>query len=503
MFKDLNRDQVCFLPQSLCDIIDQDDLVFTLIKVVEQLDTSAIEAKYDTLGQNSYHPKMMIAILCYAYSQGVFSSRRIHDLLCHDVRYMYLAGMHRPSFNRICEFRRSHQPEMQDQFVQIVRISQAVGAALLASISIDGSKIPASVSKRKTRDREQLAEEYDDLVREMATLIEHAESIDRSEEEQDDHDLAGIRLSQLEQRKQLLEQAQLTLDENPNQKRINLTDPECREQKSIGPGYNLQIATDNHLQIIIAHDVTAEPNDVNQLIPMVEQIEDNTQSLNQPKAIYADAGYASGRALSYLDEKPNVTAYIPNREHVHPDQPEQRFFIKQEFDFDPSALTCRCPIGEAMRLESREMRRGVLNIKFKGTACPTCDQKHLCTEAKYRKVRMTMADHLVRDMNERMDSPAGKQAMAIRRQTVEPVFGQLKEQLGFRKFHLRGLAKVKAEVSLLCSAFNIKKLHKFLTDRGTAGVLGAIRDFSVNILFFTRKIANTVHFCGFFRIKIC
>lgn len=209
-----------------------------------------------------------------------------------------------------------------------------------------------------------------------------------------------------------------------------------------------------------------------------------------------------GRVLQYLDKILNVKAYIPNHETVNQGDKRLSLSDKSNFNFDPSSMTCICPLGEPMRRVSREMRRGVLNIKFKGTTCPTCCARLLCTKSEARQVRMTMADNLVREMNKRMATSFGKRAMALRRQSVEAVFGQLKEHLGFRKFSLRGLWKVKGEFALLCSAINIKKLHKYLNNFGRAGSTTFSRVNSLKSLLFGRIFVHLPRLVVFLTIKI-
>ncbi len=488
MFKAVNRDQDCFLPKSLRDSIPEDNPIHLIIDVVENLDTRRIEIKHDSLGQNSYHPKMMLAILLYAYSQSTFSSRRIEEALRYDVRFMYIAGMHRVSHNRICDFRRENHEEIADIFVQIVNACQSIGIVLLKSISIDGSKIQAVASNRKLRDREALAKEFKDTEAEIARLLDHAQAVDDAEEEA--YRLkSDARLRELEDRKRRLENAQATLDANASQQRINLTDPECREQKSIGSGYNVQIAVDCENQIIVAADVVPCPEDVDQLLPMIDQIENNTSSKGHSKRINADAGYASGHNYEQLAEKPHIDAYVPSQAYVHLGDAPRPLFDKSRFNFDSENETSTCPLGQPMRLLSREWRRKVRNIRFKGVACPNCPAKFLCTEAEYRQVRMTLADDLVRQMNEKMSTPVGKEAMCERRQTVETAFGQLKNNMGFRKFGLHGLAKVKGEFTLLCCAFNLMKMHRSLSGRELAQILVQIPEFILDFLFFNRSWA--------------
>lgn len=197
--------------------------MYVIIDAIDTIDTTSIECKYDTLGQNSYHPRMMIGIFFYAYSQGVFSSRKIEKMLRYDVRFMYLAGMHRPSFNRLCEFKRNNYEEFQDCFLQIVRFCTEMGFAPLESISIDGSKIAASASNRQLKDRQAVAEQLNEIKDRIKSILDHAQDIDDAEDASEAADLNSYHLQQLESRKQRLEQANAILEANENQKRINFS----------------------------------------------------------------------------------------------------------------------------------------------------------------------------------------------------------------------------------------------------------------------------------------
>ena len=168
--------------------------------------------------------------------------------------------------------------------------------------------------------------------------------------------------------------------------------------------------------------------------------------------VNGDSGYASGQNYIRLrSEHPHIKAYVPTADYAHPGNGPKPLFDKSNFHFDSIHETCHCPLGQLMYVKSKEMRRGVRNIKFKGMECPSCPAKFLCTQSPQRQVRMTAADGLVADMNARMDTEAGKRAMRERRSTVELVFAHLKEQIGFRRFSLGGRDKVQGEFALVCS----------------------------------------------------
>jgi len=151
LFKPFNRDQEFLLPPSLRDIIPDGDLVYLIAEVMELLDLRQLYDRYDSLGQNAYHPAMILSVLFYSYANGIFSSRKIEEQLKVNVRYMYLSGMQTPNHRTISDFRKNNIDLLKGYFVDIVRICQSAGMAAMNSISIDGTKILSSRIKKSKR----------------------------------------------------------------------------------------------------------------------------------------------------------------------------------------------------------------------------------------------------------------------------------------------------------------------------------------------------------------
>lgn len=477
MFKDFNRNQDFLLPPSLGDLIPENSLVYVVAEVIEKLDLQPLYDRYDPLGQNGYHPAMMLGVLFYAYANGIFSSRKIATQLKQNICFMYLAGMQTPDFRTISDFRKNNIDLLKHYFCQIVQTCREAGMTPLNSIAIDSSKVQAAASRKKTVDGDTLAEQLAATQQEIDRLLKAAEDIDREEERTtDDRTPAALQIKNLKQIRQRLKDAKARLDDNPRQKKVNLTDPDCRIQRGVGNGYSSQIAVDCQHQIIVGTDVVPDSNDTHQLLPMIEDAEVNTKSKGQSKQIYADSGYASAAAFRHLGATPHIDAYVPTREQVARQRAPDNPFDKSHFDLDPVRGIGRCPLGRPMRILRRGVNKsGEAYINFIGTECHDCSSKAQCTRASYRNVVMLLSQPVVDLMKDKMDSLAGWRAMRLRKQTAEPVFGQLKEHLGFRRFHLRGLPKVKGEFALLCAAFNLKKLHLFLHGKALAGALAQIR----------------------------
>lgn len=482
------------MPPSLRDLIPEGDLVFLVAEVTEVLDLQRLYSRFDSLGQNGYHPGMLLGVMFYSYANGIFSSRKIEERLRTDVRYMYLSGVQKPNFRTISDFRKNNIDLLKDYFVQIVHICQSAGMAALKSIAIDGTKIHASASNKKTKNKDQLAAEVEAIQNEIDRFLRLADEADKAENDMQsvaEQDALEKQIVNLVELRRKLQGAKEQLDNNPKQNRINLTDPECRWLSKLGPCYNAQLAVDCDDQLILAADVVPDVIDVYQLTPMVDEIEANTDSKSVPKKVLADSGYASITSFKALDDKKNIDAYVPTREQVHHQRTVVPPFDKSRFDLDPENLTCRCPLGYPMRIIKRDIHKsGEPFINFIGIHCPECPSRSDCTKAKYRNITMFINEAVAQNMRQKMESNAGRQAMQIRKQTVEPAIGTLKEHIGFRRFHLRGLAKVKGEFALLCTAFNLRKLHRFMQDCPLTGALSQIRALPSIFFHFLHQIQH-------------
>lgn len=497
MFKQFNRDQELLLPPSFREMIPEGDLVYFIADVTEYLDLAPLIRRYDPLGQNAYHPGMMLSLLFYAYSQGIFSSRRIAERLRFDLRFMYLSGMQRPDFHTIADFRKDNLDLIQRYFVDIVRIGLEIGLVPLRNIAIDGTKIQAAASKKRMKDRKAIAAQLAEVEAEIARLLECAETADREEDssDNDSNTLSDPKLKNLQALRDKLREAKERLDSHPQQKKANLTDPDCNHQRNTGPGYNAQIAVDCQTQLILSADVTSEANDTHQLIPLLEQAEASTGSEGVPKNVLADSGYNSAATLKELETKPHIEAYTPSKDEVNRQGKPAAFFAKENFEYNLETRTCKCPLGLPMRyLRSGVNKSGEPYINFLGTECQGCPAKIFCTEADYRNLVVLLADPLMNRMKQKMVTYEGRQAMKIRRQSVEPVFGILKEHLNFRRFHLRGIANVKGEFNLLCGAFNLKKMHALIKGRKIAEIRAAFDTKAVQIFDFILDFLNSIEF---------
>ena len=428
-------DQPQLLPPSVMEFVPGGHVAhFVRTLVRDELDLSAILAAYgEERGYPPYHPVMMTALLLYGYSRGVYSSRRLERACEERLDFLAVTAMNRPDHRTICEFRRRHLAALSDLFVQVLKLCQSAGLVQLGHVALDGTKIAANASKHKAMSYGRMKKAEAELKAEVDAWLATAEAADAEE----DARLGAARgdempewvkdktrrLEKIREAKAALEaeakaeqaakEAAQAASGKPPRKggrkpktppgtpedkaQRNFTDPQSRIMKGKDgflQGYNAQAAVDARAQVIVAHGLTDNAADAGHLIPMADAVEANTGA--KPAQISADSGYCSEENLAALETR-QITGFVATGRQKH-----------GQAAADGGEAKKKGPKVEAMRARLREGG----------------------FESPYR----------------------------LRKQTVEPVFGQIKHARGFRQFLMRGLAKVSGEWAMLCTAHNLLKL---------------------------------------------
>ncbi|MGH8649865.1 MAG: transposase, partial [Burkholderiales bacterium] len=280
-FRPFDRDQGLLMPPSLHDWIPEGHLVRFIADVVDSLDLSAIEETYtEERGYPPYHPRMMVAVLLYAYCTGTYSSRKIASRLVDSVAFRFLAADSQPDFRTISDFRKRHLAALAALFEQVLRLCQKAGLVKLGRVAVDGTRIKANASKHKAMSYGRMGEKDAALRAEIAELLQRAEAADREEDQRHGADRRGddlpAELERRETRLKKLAEAKAALEAEARERAAaegrdpeaarptdkaqrNFTDPESKIQKTNDgfiQGYNAQAAVDGEAQIIVAHGLT-------------------------------------------------------------------------------------------------------------------------------------------------------------------------------------------------------------------------------------------------------
>ena len=418
-------DQQLLLPAALQEWLPDDHLAYFISDVVDQLDLSSITARYEgeRRGGPPYHPRMMVKVLLYGYCIGVASSRRIAQRLHEDIAFRVLAANNTPDFRTVSDFRKGHLAALSGLFLQVLAFCQRAGLVKLGHVALDGTKVRANASRHKAMSYRRMKEKETQLAAEVAELLRRAQEVDDEEDRRYGKDKRGDELPEelafREGRLEKIREAMAALEaeaqaaaeaegkEHPgvpdDKAQRNFTDAESRIMP--GPGgrdflqaYNCQAVVDHAHQVIVAARATNQSSDKQQAAAMMPETIDNVGAV--PREVSADAGYYSAKAvddLQALGVDPFVAPEQTRHGRVVPPAPRGRI---------PRQLSHR----DRMRRKLRTKR--------------------------------------------------GRQRYALRMETVEPVFGQIKAGRGFRQFLLRGLEKVNGEWSLICTGHNLLKLFR-------------------------------------------
>jgi transposase len=459
--KPYNQNQMELFPPTVRNLIEDDHLCMVVNDVVKELDLSCLYQKVSAEGNPPYHPAMMLKVLLYAYATGIFSSRKIAKSVKEHVPFIFLAAWQKPDFRTISDFRKNNLKELGMLFAQVVMMCKQLGMVKLGHVSIDGTKIKANASDAKTYDIRR-------IDREIKRMLDEAEAADQQEDLLYGADKTGDEIPEdiRDQSKRIAKLKDLKKQLKQRQKeKINKTDPDAvfmKTQNGIKTAYNAQVAADKEHQVIVAADVTNEVSDVEQLLPMIDQAEENTsEKINQCSA---DSGYSSGENIKTLEQR-NVDAYIPDREY----QAQQRGkqvddFHKDSFIYDEDRDLYICVEGEELIFSHLQTRKNKEPLRiYQGRSCTTCQHFGLCTRSeKGRTISRHPYEKELRQMRQKLDSDSGKAVYGKRKHTVEPPFGHIKSIMGFTSFLLRGLEKVKGEFKLVSIAHNLRKIWLYL-----------------------------------------
>lgn len=455
-----DKNQNWLLPPSIKQMIPEDHICFFVEEFVESLDFSKIDMINEGPGHPSYHPRILMKILIQGMISRERSSRKLSTACKENIVFMYLAEKVQPSFKTICRFRANNSEFIKDAFKETIKLASEYDLVDLSLICVDGSKIKANASKRKYLNMgqlEELSSAIDDMVDED---IKSEEDEDSSSKE--DHltkrDRKGVReiVNTYRQSKnkevirQRIEDAKEHLEKDKENGKVSLTDPDSKMARSKRGAselnYNTQLSVDSKSQIILANDVCSDVTDMYQLVPQVEQVKENVR-LKKDTSFAFDCGYNDSRNFVYLEEQ-GIDAYIPNQVEAQRQQGRE-ITAKQdnyEYDFDTNEILWK---GEKLR-----QKCSWFDSSKKKTMYFFSSKDGKTT----KKVPEGFRERL--RMKYRVRSDTGKKICSMRKHVVEPVFANIKYNMGLDEFSTRNFKNIKMELNIASITHNLKKIHK-------------------------------------------
>jgi transposase len=449
------------------DYLPEEHPVFVYADILGNLDTSKIESQYSPKGQHAYHPNMLMGLLVFSYCHGVFSSREIASRCLTDIGFMYMSWMLFPDHRTISDFRKENIKEFKAFFVESVLLARGLGMVSLGHVSLDGSKFKANTSKHKAMSYARMQKKEKELMKEIEDLLERANLVDQEEDsflgEQSGEEIADElkfkeqRLEKIQKAKEALEKREET--ENPGKeidgkKQISFADEEARIMGKNGTfqyAYNAQISVESSHQIIVGEHLSQSANDKKEVEPAVKEIEDTLGE--KPAKMSLDNGYFSADNIESLEDA-KIDGYIAAGKE------NSSKITKEDFVYNNETDIYTCPAEKALNLKSSGTD-GTKIYQAGASDCQECSLRKSCTKSKQgRSLSIDGGEPARQRMKEKMQDPKSKEVYSKRKSIVEPVFGVLKYVMGFVHFSLRGLQKVSGEFSLICGAYNIKKIVK-------------------------------------------
>jgi transposase len=443
-FRTIDQEKSLDQTITLRDVLPPDHLARFIVWVISLLDMSPIYAKYADEGGEAYAPELLLGLLFYAYATGVFSSRTIEKGTYDSIPFRFLAGGWHPDHDTIANFRKIFLPEIVDLFAQVLVIAHELGVLKLGNISVDGSKVHADASKshavsygRLLQLEQRLHTEVEELVTvggladqgglpegldvgfeislrqerllnlEKAKAVLEARAQERYEAEKAEYE---AKMREREERAQKAGRKPRGKDPKPPtagprvEDQYNFTDPDSQimknsNNKGFDQHYNVQVAVEQECRLIIANTLSNHTNDTGEAMPTIEAI---PAAIGKPQAAALDNGYWSPINVEALATQ-GIEPYIATGRDSHHRSWQERFAQEPE---------------------------------------PPAEEASLIVKMAYK-----------------LKTEIGKQIYGLRKSTVEPVIGIIKEALGFRQFSLRGLVAAAGEWCLVCLAYNLKRLH--------------------------------------------
>jgi transposase len=452
----LPPDQIMLFGTSVADALPAESDVRSFNDVMECLDYSGIQSKCSSLGCPPYPPKEMVKILVYAYSTGVRSSRKIEHRLKVDIEFIWLAGGIKPDHNTIARFRKDNWEHLSGLFKNSVRVCMEAGLVHLSVVAVDGTKIRSAGSARRIYGESRLERELAAVDR----ILAEAEQIDATEDKQYSSSSGSQipeHLRDANERKTRLKTIADRLRQTNRSTTVE-TEPDARVMRTSDgtrPCYNLQASVDAQSQVIVAMELTQHEVDTGELPEMIDQVQENTGC--SPDSVLADCGYCDETTFAWIAEcKQNVL--MPVREQ-HLEKKRNDPFSSKCFIADDEKDVLICPAGKVLRFMVEHFCGGATYRQYAATDCQSCPFYPRCvkTGRGSRRVNVRVTASVRNAMRQKLASEQGKRLFALRSQSIEPVFGQIKSNKSLGRFLCWGLKSASAEIALACIAHNVRK----------------------------------------------
>ena len=454
-----NHKQGMLLPQYLDDLIPANHPARFIDELVNQLDFDQLGIEQPTSEQGGlvYDPKILLKVWLYCLCDNVRSFRKIERACLKDIGLLWLTCMQYPDHNTIWRFWVNNKKVIKTLFRKSVEIANDMGLVGVVLHAVDGTKIQAQVNHRGSLHRSALEKILNKLDAELERIDDSPKTIDAE---------SGYVLpEQLTEQKALRDQVKAALQQMDelNRDHINPKDMDSRIMRMDNIrkefAYNCQTVVDEQSGLIVAADVSQNETDYDLLVPMLDQVKANIGVSAQENL--ADGGYFSGEQLQLAEEQGHSVLVNIKGGEVY--QNAHEGYPKELFTHDKQRDAVICPHGKELTFEGKSKNKSN-RLTYRVYRCNNykdCPYRHLCSNAQSgRRIKINPYTNAIQRQQEKQSHEFKRQLLSRRKAIVEPVFGIIKHNNGFRRFSTKGLSNVTDQWMLICTVFNIQKLYK-------------------------------------------
>lgn len=459
-FRPYDQSQGVFRPIIPNDLLEPEHAARIVDKVVEMLELREIYDWYKEEGNQAYHPRMMLKVLFYSYLIGTMSSRKMWDGLKTRADYIFLSGDQVPDFRTLNRFRTRHMEQLPQLFAQIVHLCKKLGMIDFKYLAIDGQKIQADATYRRSKNKKRLRQSMERVREGMKKLLGKEVSEDFPQETKDK------RLGELERQEKQLQALKDILDEIEDEKaNVNMTDPEAKVMKHKDgrslPSYNHQSAIDGSYGVTCAVKTEDRCDGELDLLELVDKAKENGGE--EHENVMADSAFGGYEVYQEVEQQERSEEfYVPDTRFATAEKGETE---REKFDGSRFAKredgTVICPAGQPMTLKA-ERQEGDHTLRiYAGTGCEGCPLRENCTSGKQRTLSVDSREPLREQMRQKLRTDRGREIYMKRQGIVEAGHGNDQHNKGWRQHLLRGKAKAALEFMLVRIGSNLGKIVRY------------------------------------------
>ena len=466
--KAINRKQLLLRPIDVEALVPLDHEVRAIWEFTGHLDLTAY---YETIhsvegkaGCTAFDPRLLLSLWIYAYSKGIGSAREISRHCDSDPAYQWLTGMEPVNYHTLADFRSSHRESLDRLFVEVLGIMSAEGLITLERVMQDGTKVKALAGSNSFRREERIREHLKAAEEQVLSPPDEEASL---REQKARERAVKEKKERMEHALRELEKIRAKSSEEKKEARVSMTDPDARIMKEWDggrvPAYNLQVSTDAAAGIIVGVGVSQRPDDSQELVPAIERMEENLGKI--PEHLVADGGYTTWENVVAMDASGiDFIGSLTDRSRTagrFAQRGVDAAFFPKHFTYDEGSDTYTCPEGKILRGSGQVRRPGRTNHMYRSRRkdCLSCPYRERCCPGKtnMRSIVRRVDDHALVSFTEKMKTEEAKAIYKQRAAIAEFPHAWIKEKIGLRQFHLRGLLKVGMEALWACVTYNIQQ----------------------------------------------